>query len=198
MTRAVVRQRAAFIDKDGTLVRDVPYNVDPALAEFTPNAVEGLRLLSAHGYRLVVVTNQPGVAMHRFGKGALRGLYRALQCTLAKKGLRLDGFYACPHAPGLDGSPECGCRKPAPGLIHQAARTLHLDVVSSWMVGDILDDVEAAHRAGCRAVLMNVGSETVWRLSRQRIPDRLAADLLDAARQIVGAESGQKGWRHDD
>ena len=184
---AASRRPAAFIDKDGTLVKNVPFNVDPALVVFTPNAIEGLRLLAAHGYRLVIVTNQPGIGTHRFDGAALLGLEQALGRMLADEGLELDGFYACPHAPRPDGRPACPCRKPAPGLIHRAARSLHLDLSSSWMVGDILDDVEAGHRAGCRAVLMDVGSETVWHVTPERIPDRRAADLLEAARHIVAA-----------
>jgi len=201
IARPFVRRRAAFIDKDGTLVENVPYNVDPARVAFTPHAIEGLRLLSAHGFRIVVVTNQPGIGMQRFDEAALRRLQFALQHMLAGHGVQLDGFYACPHTPAPDGHPRCACRKPAPGLIQQAACALDLDLSSSWMVGDILDDVEAAHRAGCRAVLMDVGSETVWHLTPGRIPDRRAADLREAAREIVAAhvvaEASETGGRHD-
>ena len=84
----------------------------------------------------------------------------------------------------------CLCRKPAPGLLHQAARTRNLDLARSWMVGDILDDVEAGRRAGCRSVLLDVGHETVWRLSPLRTPHFRAGDLLEAARHIVAAPAG--------
>ena len=97
------RRRAAFIDKDGTLVENVPYNVDPDLVRFTPNAIEGLRLLAATGHRLVIISNQPGIALQRFDRAALFRLQQALQRMLAEEGLRLDGFYACPHAPADSG-----------------------------------------------------------------------------------------------
>ncbi len=178
---------AVFIDKDGTLVENVPYNVDPALVRFTPNAIEGLRRLSDAGYKLVVVTNQPGIAYNYFDRAALTRLQLALQAMLAEAGVTLHGFYACPHAPAAPRTAGCLCRKPAPGLLHQAARALHLDLGRSWMVGDILDDVEAGHRAGCRSILLDVGNETVWRMSPLRTPQARCADLLQAAEHIVAA-----------
>jgi histidinol-phosphate phosphatase family protein len=175
---------AVFIDKDGTLIENVPYNVDPGLVSFTPHAMEGLRLLARHGYKLVVVSNQPGVALGHFDEAALAGLRTVLMVRLASHGVRLCGFRCCVHAPDSG----CGCRKPAPGLLLQSAVDFNIDLANSWMVGDILDDVEAGHRAGCRSVLLDVGNETEWRHSRLRIPDERVPTLLDAARAIVAAE----------
>jgi D-glycero-D-manno-heptose 1,7-bisphosphate phosphatase len=179
--------KAAFIDKDGTLVENVPYNVDPALLRFTPGALAGLRLLAQAGYRIVVVSNQPGIALGRFDLAALRRLQIALARRLDAEGIALAGFYVCPHAPAEDTEPGCGCRKPAAGLFHRAADTLGLDLAHSWMVGDILDDVEAGHRAGCRSVLLDVGNETVWHDGPGRTPDHVARDLLEAAQLILQA-----------
>jgi D-glycero-D-manno-heptose 1,7-bisphosphate phosphatase len=179
---------AVFLDKDGTLVEDVPYNVDPALLRLTRNAVDALRLLARHGHRLVVVTNQPGVAMNLFDHAALDRLQHALVDLLAQHDVHLDGFYACPHAaPGFTTEPPCVCRKPAPGLLLQAAEELRLDLSRSWMVGDILNDVEAGRRAGCRTVMLDVGNETEWVESPLRVPHHKAGDLLQAAELIVGA-----------
>ena len=187
MDAGVVRAGApaVFLDKDGTLVEDVPYNVDPALVRFTPNAIEGLKLLSAHGYKLVVVTNQPGVAMGLFGRADLMRLERALTGMLRDQGVELAGFFACIHAPSNRPGGGCLCRKPAPGLLRQAALAHKVDLKQSWMVGDILNDIEAGQRAGCRTVLMDVGNETEWRLSPLRTPHLKVADLLEAARAIV-------------
>lgn len=178
---------AVFLDKDGTLVEDVPYNVDPALLRFTPHALEALRLLAAQGYLLVIVTNQPGLARGLFDRAALGRLEAALKGLLRDAGIELAGFYACPHAPAPAGS--CLCRKPAAGLLRQAAQAHHIDLARSWMVGDILDDVEAGHRAGCRSLLLDVGSETVWKMSPLRTPQYRATDLLDAARHIVDSDA---------
>lgn len=182
-------QAAVFLDKDGTLVEDVPYNVDPARLRFTPNALEGLRLMAANGLKLVVVTNQPGVAMGLFGRADLARLETALVAMLRDEGITLSGFYACTHAPSNRPGGGCLCRKPAPGLLRQAALAHRIDLARSWMVGDILNDVEAGRRAGCKTVLMDVGNETEWRVSPLRTPDLRCADLLEAARAIVAARS---------
>jgi D-glycero-D-manno-heptose 1,7-bisphosphate phosphatase len=176
-----VARPAIFLDKDGTLVKDVPYNVDPTLSRFTPRAIEALHLWREAGYRLVVVTNQSGLARGLFDENALVGLHDALAARLARAGVPIDGFFACPH--GADDG--CDCRKPRDGLLREAAALLHLDLERSWMVGDILNDVEAGHRAGCRSVLLDVGNETQWLLGEGRTPDHVCVDLLDAALAIV-------------
>lgn len=186
MSRVAPSRRAVFLDKDGTLVEDVPFNVDPSKLVFTRHAAEGLRLLQSHGYRLIVATNQPGIALGHFDRAALSRLEAALRRRLADEGIALDGFHACPHAAGADPRrPGCLCRKPAPGLLRQAARMHGVDLQASWMVGDILNDVEAGRRAGCRTVLLDVGSETQWLMSPLREPHHRCADLLQAAQTIV-------------
>jgi histidinol-phosphate phosphatase family protein len=188
--RPIEYRRAVFLDKDGTLVVDVPFNVDPALLRFTPNAIEGLQALDRAGYALVVVTNQSGLAAGRFTRAEFGRLQRALVDRVwLEAGVELAGFYICPHAPASAPAHACLCRKPAPGMLRQASLSQHIDLKRSWMVGDILDDVEAGRRAGCRTVLLDVGNETVWRHSPLRIPDHRAPDLLDAARFIVAADA---------
>jgi histidinol-phosphate phosphatase family protein len=185
--RGTGQRRAVFIDKDGTLLHNVPYNVDPLLIDFTPHAVEALKLLAAFDFALVVVTNQPGVALRYFDECALDRYHAALRERLAEEDITLAGIYACPHAP-YDG---CLCRKPAPGLLYRAAQAHDIDLARSWMVGDILDDVEAGRRAGCHTVMLDVGNETVWRYGPLRVPHTRAIHLFDAARQIVAADMGE-------
>ena len=177
-------RRAIFIDEVGTLVVDMPHNVDPALVRFTDGAVEGCLHLHSLGYALVIVTNQPGVAMGHFDRAALADLQRAVEQALAAEGVPISGFYTCVHAPSTGPVQNCLCRKPAPGLLLQAARAHNLDLAGSWMVGDILDDVEAGRRAGCRTVLLDVGNETEWRTTPLRQPHFRAPTLLAAARLI--------------
>ena len=179
---------AVFLDKDGTLVEDVPYNVDPAALVLAPGAREGAQALHNAGYKLVVVTNQSGVARGHFERDALRAVEDRLGELL---GVPLAGFYDCPHHP--DGSVaefavDCECRKPLPGLLTDAAADLDLDLSASWMVGDILNDVEAGHRAGCRTVLIDNGGETEWVDGPMRVPDHQCADMAAAARLILADE----------
>ena len=182
--------KAVFLDKDGTLVEDVPYNVDPGRLRLLPGALEGLALLSRAGFRIVVVTNQAGVARGYFREEALHAVEGRLREMLAEAGVPLAGFRYCPHhpegvVPGY--GVVCPCRKPAAGLLVGAAAELGVDLARSWMVGDILDDVEAGRRAGCRTLLIDNGNETVWRDGPWRRPHARAGDLLEAAGLILAS-----------
>lgn len=163
---------ALFLDKDGTLVEDVPYNVDPAQLRFMPGAGATLARLAAAGFALVMITNQSGIGRGLFTRAAFDRLEQALRQRLRESdSVELDDVLLCPHPPDAMGDPACHCRKPAAGLLLQAATQLKLDLTRSWMVGDTLDDVEAGHRAGCRSLLFDSGGETVWRMSPLREPD---------------------------
>ncbi len=187
-SRAALRP-AVFLDKDGTVIRDVPYNADPNLIQLAPGAAEGLASLAAAGYRLIVISNQSGVAHGHFDEAALVPVERRLRELLAEHGIELDGFYYCPHHP--DAALEryrcrCECRKPAPGLVLRAAKEHQVDLSRSWFVGDILNDIEAGRRAGCRSALIDNGNETLWQFSPERMPDVFASDLAEAASMILG------------
>lgn len=176
---------AIFLDKDGTLIDDVPYNIDPGRMTLAPGAEAGLRRLSCLGYRFLVVSNQPGVAQGRFDVGALEPVRQRLAQLLSEQGVRLEGFYYCPHGP----DEGCACRKPLPGMLLKAAAEHQVDLAASWMIGDILDDVEAGGRAGCRTILIDNGNETMWLRSPLRTPTWIASDL-DAAAQLIQATRG--------
>lgn len=172
-------RKAVFIDKDGTLVENVPYNVDPARVALTRGAAGACRTLARQGYRVFVVSNQPGIALGKFACADLAAVFAELELQVPS----IDGFYFCPHGP----EDRCACRKPACGMLRRAAREHGVDLGRSWMVGDILDDVEAGRRAGCRTVLVDNGNETEWRKAVLRAPDHVVSNLLEAAHVIVGA-----------
>jgi histidinol-phosphate phosphatase family protein len=189
-------RRAVFLDKDGTLIEDIPYNVDPQKIRLAPGAVEGLTALHENGYALIVVSNQSGVAHGLFPERVLRDVERSLRRQLAAFGVPLAGFYYCPHHP--EGrvnryAVACRCRKPAPGMLRRAAADHGIDLAESWMIGDILDDIEAGRRAGCRTVLIDNGNETEWRSGRRRCPHYRAADLAEAAQLILAAAMKSQG-----
>lgn len=181
---------AVFIDKDGTLVEDAGESVDPARLRFLPGAGEALAGLSQAGFALVVVTNQSGIARGNFSRAEFVTLQSALSRRLRDEfGVVLTDLMLCPHAPGRDGAPACLCRKPAPGLLIRAARAHRLDLAQSWMVGDMLDDVEAGHRAGCRSVLLDSGGETLWRRSPLREPDAQFSQWPELAEMLIAARA---------
>jgi D,D-heptose 1,7-bisphosphate phosphatase len=178
-------KKAILIDKDGTLIQDVPYNTDLARVVLAPGVVKGLRLFRQAGFALAVITNQSGIARGYFKEADFDVLMRGICAMLP---VQLDGWYYCPHHP--EGSVaayavHCDCRKPKPGLILEAADKLGIDLSVSWMIGDILDDVEAGNRAGCGSVLIDNGNETEWRLTPLRRPIFYAEDLEEAANRII-------------
>ncbi len=177
-----------FIDKDGTLLDDVPYNVDPARMRLARGTERAIARMAKAGLRLAVVSNQPGVALGAFAEPALLGVELRLRELLEPLGAELAGFYYCPHHPEgtvPEYSVPCDCRKPAPGLIERAARGLRVSAKGAWLVGDILDDIEAGYRAGCRTILLDNGNETEWVLAPERRPDYIVRDLDEAADFIL-------------
>lgn len=180
-------QPAIFLDKDHTLIPDIPYNVDPAKIRLTPGAGPALLALQQAGYALVVVSNQAGVAKGFFPVAALVDVQKRLNFLLGAYGVHLAGFYFCPHYP--EGAvpayaKRCACRKPAPGLLYQAADDLGLDLPCSWMVGDIWSDIDAGRAAGCTTVLFTYHTDAAKEL-QTACPDYVAADFAEVVRIIL-------------
>ncbi|WP_369206525.1 D-glycero-alpha-D-manno-heptose-1,7-bisphosphate 7-phosphatase [Streptomyces sp. PU-14G] len=167
--------RAVLFDRDGTLVEDVPHNTDPARIRARPHAAEALRLLAAAGARAAVVTNQPDI-----GRGLLTlPQLEALHARMAELLGPLDVTAVCPHTPGAG----CGCRKPAPGLVHAACRALGLAPAETVVVGDIGTDLLAAHSAGAPSLL--VPNEATRPEETDAAP-RTAGHLASAVRTLLG------------
>ena len=155
------RQKAVFLDRDGTINRYVGFlrNIDDF--ELLPGAAEGIRAINESGYLAIVVTNQPVVARGEVTEEQLSEIHRKMETQLGREGAYLDGIYYCPHHPdkGFAGErPElktaCKCRKPKPGMLLQAAEEFNIDLSRSWMIGDGENDVKAGKAAGCRTVLL--------------------------------------------
>lgn len=173
-------RRAVFLDRDGVLIEDTGYPRDPDAIRLLPGTAEGLRALRAQNWRLVVATNQSGVARGLFDLKRLDLIHDRLRELLADDGVWLDALYYCPHHPDAE-IPDfrriCEHRKPAPGMLLSAAVELHLDLEECWMIGDKESDLAAGAAAGCRGILLGPG-----RGSSGAVPD-----LPAAARRILGA-----------
>lgn len=175
--------KAVFLDRDGVLIEDTGYPDDPAALRVLPGVPEALRLLAAAGWRLVVVSNQSGVARGKFGLDRLFEIHAELLRRLAAAGAALDALYFCPHhpeGPVSEFTAPCDHRKPGPGMLRSAAADLGIDLRESWMVGDKESDVEAAHRAGCRAVRLGAAPTAA---------ELQAPDLLTAAHALLSVGS---------
>jgi D-glycero-D-manno-heptose 1,7-bisphosphate phosphatase len=177
-------KKAVFIDKDGTLIKNIPYNIDPGKIEFEADAIASLQMLQACGYQLILVSNQPGIALAYFSEEDVKELFKYLEYRLQLQGVQLNSYYYCPHyAHGVlePYAKACYCRKPMPGMLLKAAMELDIDLELSWMIGDILDDTEAGNRAGCKTILLNNGNETEWMLTHNRQPSYICKSWKDAA-----------------
>lgn len=144
--------KAFFLDRDGVVVKQVHYLCDPEQTELEKNVVTAIRRMHELGYLVVVVTNQSGVARGKFTMKEVEAVHGKITQLLAAEGEKIDAFYICPHHPEYDG--VCDCRKPAPGLILQAADELCIDITQSIMVGDKLSDVRCGINAGVKASLL--------------------------------------------
>jgi D-glycero-D-manno-heptose 1,7-bisphosphate phosphatase len=180
--------KTVFLDRDGVINRKQPdddYVKTWEEFEFLPRAQEALLLLRRAGMRLVVVTNQRGVARGRLTESALQHIHARMQAELTAAGVVLDGIYYCPHDKGA-----CDCRKPLPGLFRQARRDFP-DIVfaDSAVVGDSLSDLEAGASLGCRTVLIAEGSrrDDILRAAADQgiAVSGVASSLLEAAKHGV-------------
>jgi histidinol-phosphate phosphatase family protein len=181
-------EKAVFIGPGKALVKETSRDQQTLLAR---SAARAIPLLRDAGFGLVVVTHEPDVALGILSEEDVRSQGRDLAAAIERMGGALRGFYYCPHHPAgrvPEYAVDCVCRRPQPGLIIRAASELDIDLSTSWVVGDVLDEVEAGRRVGCRAVLVDTGSETEWRISHYRVPHYLTGDLAKAARLIVAAE----------
>lgn len=158
------KQKAIFLDRDGTINKYVGFLRDIEAFELLDGAAEAIRKINASGYLAIVVTNQPVIARGELEPEALEQIHNKMEMLLGKEGAYLDAIYYCPHHPngGYEGERkelkmECDCRKPKPGMLLKAARHFQIDLSQSWMVGDSCSDIKAGAAAGCRTALIRNG-----------------------------------------
>lgn len=161
-----VKQRAFFLDRDGTINKHVGFLKDIDGFELIEGVAEAVRLINEHGYLAIVVTNQPVIARGDLSLDELQKIHNKMETLLGREGAYVDDIFYCPHHPdkGYPGERTeyktvCGCRKPEPGLILEAAQKYNIDLRQSVMVGDGINDVEAGKRAGCRTAF--IGTEKI-------------------------------------
>jgi len=182
---------AVFLDRDGTMVRDAGFLSRMDDLEWYPWTIDAVRLLNRAGFLVCVTSNQGGVGLGYFPERFVRDVHDAMTATLRAAGARVDGWFYCPHYPSAK-LPEfridCDCRKPKPGMIHQAAARLPIDLRRSFVVGDKAADIGLARNAGVRGVLVRTGAgsaELVRHPEELSGADYIAADLMEATSWIL-------------
>jgi D-glycero-D-manno-heptose 1,7-bisphosphate phosphatase len=188
--------RAVFLDRDGVINRKPPEGLYVTRWEdfhILPGVVEGVALLNRAGFCVIVVTNQRCIAKGLMTVAELEKMHQRMSEVLARDGANIDGIYYCPH----ELEPSCNCRKPAPGMLLDAARSRGIELGASWMIGDSDIDMEAGKNAGCRTARLRATSETVDEprrcCARPSYADIFAPSLLDAIRQILHWERAAAG-----
>jgi D-glycero-D-manno-heptose 1,7-bisphosphate phosphatase len=176
-----------FIDRDGTLIRELGYLASLQQIEVLARVPESIRLLRENGFKVIVITNQSAVARGLLQEKDLQRIHHELEERLARSGAFLDGIYYCPHHPteGINAYRVwCDCRKPNVGMVTRAARELNLDLSRSYVVGDQSTDMELATRIGAKGVLIDDGERKETRGATKRV-DCAARDLWEAAQWIM-------------
>jgi histidinol-phosphate phosphatase family domain/HAD-superfamily hydrolase, subfamily IIIA len=177
------KQKAIFLDRDGTINRYVGFLADINDMELIGGAAEAIRMINKSGYLAIVVTNQPVIARGEVSFGQLDRIHCKMETLLGEEGAYVDDIFFCPHHPdrGFAGErpeykTECSCRKPKDGMFRQAAEKYNIDLQQSWMIGDGENDILAGRNAGCQAAY----------IGREKRPDALSyKDLLSAVKEIV-------------
>ncbi len=182
---------AVFLDRDGTIIKEVNYLSQLQDVELLPQAAEAIARLNRQQIPVILISNQSGVARGKFTENFVVETHHYIQKILARKGAHLDDFFFCPHHPETGSAPYkkvCNCRKPAPGLLLEAANRHHLDLTKSYVIGDKLIDVKLALRVGGKGILVETGhgKNEKEKIGEGEInPNFIAVDLYDAIKWIL-------------
>jgi histidinol-phosphate phosphatase family protein len=175
------KSKAVFLDRDGTICEDVNYLARAEDLRVFPFAAEAIKLLNISNFRVILITNQSGIARGYFDENTLREIHEKLISELASNDATLDQIYFCPHKT----DDNCNCRKPRTGMIEQATKDFAIDLEKSWTIGDKAIDVELGFNAGTKTVLVLTGYGRKEIEKTERKPNLIAEDLLEAVREIT-------------
>lgn len=171
--------KAIFLNTDLSGVRNISYNVDVNLLKLTMGAGGALRHLQYAGYKQFIISNQSGIARGYFTEKTFIQYVDHLSNLFAREGVIITGYYYSPHA----------YRKPRPGLLKKAAKDYYLDLNSSWVVADVLDDIETGNRSGCKTIFMKPGKEIEWNMTKKRMP-HFTAQTFQEVEEIILSSNG--------
>ena len=180
--------KAVFLDRDGTINEEVNYLSRIEQVKILPNSAKAIKLLNDNGFKIIIITNQSGVARGYFSIERLEEINNHLKNELLKENAIIDAIYYCPHHP----DDLCQCRKPKTGLIERARDEHDVDLSSSFVIGDKILDLETGRKMGCKTILVltGYGSDEVKEKEKWKFrPDQIVQDLYEAAIWILGEGS---------
>lgn len=187
-----MRNIGVFLDRDGTISEEVGYINHPSRLQVYPWAFQAIRLLNEKGLRVVVVTNQAGVARGYFKEELVLEVNRRLRDELVRGGASVDAIYYCPHHPSAGDPPyrqDCDCRKPKTGMLQRAVDEFGIELSRSFVVGDRYGDIELAYNAGAHSIFLlsgyGLGEYEYQRQNWHSQPEWIAKDLLEASQIIL-------------
>jgi D-glycero-D-manno-heptose 1,7-bisphosphate phosphatase len=181
-------ERAIFLDRDGTIIEDPGYLDSCDKVRFLPKVSEAIKRLNESGFKVIVITNQSGVARGYFTEETLKEINRYICQLLAEQGASIDRVYYCPHH--IEGiieayRKECYCRKPNPGMVEKATRDFDIDLRKSFVIGDKSIDVETGYRTGCRTILLASQESPDKQGEMAVLPDHVAPNLYEAVKWLL-------------
>jgi histidinol-phosphate phosphatase family protein len=174
-------RRAVFLDRDGTISRDVHYCSRAEDFQILPGVPQAIRLLNDHGFKVVVVTNQSGIARGYFTEETLSLIHQKMREELQEHGAFVDAIYFCPHHP----DDNCECRKPKTRLLLTAAQDIGINLAVSYMIGDDAKDVQAGRTAGCKTVWITAGPGNMKDNPPCQSADHIASGLYQAVEWVL-------------
>jgi len=183
--------RCVFLDRDGTINEEVNYLSHPDQLRLIEGSAKAIKSLNEAGFKVVIVTNQAGVARGYFSEERVHEIHAVLGKILREKEAQIDAIYYCPHHPTAGVGVykiDCNCRKPKPAMLEKAANELNIDLRQSFLVGDRVSDLEAGNTVGCKNILVRTGYglESEKEFSNHKWqPDFVANDMLEASRWIL-------------
>lgn len=186
-----IMNKAVFLDRDGVITKEPPYyahKIDQLV--LIPKSAEAIRLLNESGFKVVVVSNQSGVARGYYQEKDIQIYNSEMKRRLEEKGAHIDAIYYCPHyskATIEKYKIDCDCRKPKPGMLKRAEKDLNLDLKGSFLIGDKMNDIEAGYRAGCKTILVltGQGNDESKKISKMDIKPNYISNNLYTASQII-------------
>lgn len=195
-----MKSLAIFLDRDGTIIEDVGYLRSPDQVKLLPGAAASIRRFAKAGYKVVVISNQSGIARGMFSEDQLTAIHERMEALLKEHGAQLDAAYYCPYLDGPEATVDeyrrdSDQRKPKPGMILEAAQELDLDLARSWMIGDAARDVQAGAQAGCRTMWLSCESD-VGQDSKVS-PTFVVEDLREAAGLVERDMMASENDKHD-